>query len=64
DGGWCDSIETCTLRKTTALGSSNHMEQQVQFSGILSHDPKQNPDRIGKIHDNRRLKTEKAGDIE
>lgn len=43
-GGWCDSVATCSLRKTTSLGSSNYMDQQVQFSGILSHDPAQNPD--------------------
>ncbi|GAB4833805.1 hypothetical protein Ancab_032054 [Ancistrocladus abbreviatus] len=43
-GGWCDTIESCSLRKTTALGSSNHMERQARFYGILSHDPKQNPD--------------------
>ncbi|XP_021867428.1 pectin acetylesterase 5 isoform X2 [Spinacia oleracea] len=42
-GGWCDSVATCALRKATALGSSNFMEQ-VQFSGILSHDPAENPD--------------------
>ncbi|CAO2820545.1 unnamed protein product [Amaranthus hypochondriacus] len=42
-GGWCDSVVTCALRKTTPLGSSNHMEQ-VHFSGILSHNPAQNPD--------------------
>ncbi|CAO2820546.1 unnamed protein product [Amaranthus hypochondriacus] len=41
-GGWCDSVVTCALRKTTPLGSSNHMEQ-VHFSGILSHNPAQNP---------------------
>ncbi|KAK9671353.1 hypothetical protein RND81_12G024100 [Saponaria officinalis] len=43
-GGWCDSITSCSFRKTTALGSSNHMERQVRFSGVLSHDPAQNPD--------------------
>uniref|UniRef100_A0A7C8ZIA1 Pectin acetylesterase n=1 Tax=Opuntia streptacantha TaxID=393608 RepID=A0A7C8ZIA1_OPUST len=43
-GGWCDSIASCLSRKTTALGSSHHMELQVQFSGILSHDSTLNPD--------------------
>ncbi|XVF55287.1 hypothetical protein PTKIN_Ptkin06aG0024800 [Pterospermum kingtungense] len=43
-GGWCNSIETCNFRKKTALGSSNYMESQVQFSGILSRHPDQNPD--------------------
>ncbi|GMH23088.1 hypothetical protein Nepgr_024931 [Nepenthes gracilis] len=43
-GGWCDTIASCSLRKATALGSSDHMERQVLFSGILSNDPMQNPD--------------------
>ncbi|KAH9735897.1 Pectin acetylesterase 5 [Citrus sinensis] len=43
-GGWCNTIESCSTRKTTALGSSNFMERQVSFSGILSSDPSQNPD--------------------
>lgn len=43
-GGWCDSIASCSFRKTTALGSSNYMEHQVRFSGILSHDASENPD--------------------
>ncbi|XVE76363.1 hypothetical protein DITRI_Ditri12bG0166300 [Diplodiscus trichospermus] len=43
-GGWCNSIKTCNSRKGTALGSSNYMERQVTFSGILSRHPSQNPD--------------------
>ncbi|KAG8504196.1 hypothetical protein CXB51_002612 [Gossypium anomalum] len=43
-GGWCNSIESCNSRKGTSLGSSNYMEHQVQFAGILSQDPSQNPD--------------------
>ncbi|KAK6290450.1 hypothetical protein POUND7_001991 [Theobroma cacao] len=43
-GGWCNSIESCNYRKRTALGSSNYMDQLVQFSGILSRHPSQNPD--------------------
>ncbi|KAH9672268.1 Pectin acetylesterase 5 [Citrus sinensis] len=53
-GGWCNTIESCSTRKTTALGSSNFMERQVSFSGILSSDPSQNPDFFSwnkvKIH--------------
>ncbi|GLT89583.1 hypothetical protein SLE2022_075610 [Rubroshorea leprosula] len=43
-GGWCNTIEKCSYRKTTALGSSDHMESFVEFAGILSRDPSQNPD--------------------
>lgn len=43
-GGWCNTVASCLIRKTTALGSSNYMERQVRFSGILSHDSSQNPD--------------------
>ncbi|PON76130.1 Pectinacetylesterase/NOTUM [Trema orientale] len=43
-GGWCNSVASCSLRKKTALGSSNYMEPRVRFSGILSPDPSQNPD--------------------
>ncbi|KAK8665913.1 hypothetical protein V6N13_006070 [Hibiscus sabdariffa] len=43
-GGWCNSIETCNIRKRTALGSSNYMDRLVSFAGILSRQPSQNPD--------------------
>ncbi|KAJ0087973.1 hypothetical protein Patl1_31875 [Pistacia atlantica] len=43
-GGWCNSVASCLSRKTTPLGSSNFMEQQVGFAGILSSDTSQNPD--------------------
>uniref|UniRef100_A0A7N0T5J2 Pectin acetylesterase n=1 Tax=Kalanchoe fedtschenkoi TaxID=63787 RepID=A0A7N0T5J2_KALFE len=43
-GGWCDSVESCSFRKTTALGSSDFMDPRVPFSGILSSDEKRNPD--------------------
>uniref|UniRef100_A0A5B7BBU3 Pectin acetylesterase n=1 Tax=Davidia involucrata TaxID=16924 RepID=A0A5B7BBU3_DAVIN len=43
-GGWCNTIESCSLRKKTALGSSKYMDRQVQFAGILSRDSSQNPD--------------------
>ncbi|KAL3531818.1 hypothetical protein ACH5RR_005339 [Cinchona calisaya] len=43
-GGWCNTIASCLSRKRTVLGSSKYMDSQVQFSGILSHDPLQNPD--------------------
>ncbi|EXC30994.1 hypothetical protein L484_021294 [Morus notabilis] len=43
-GGWCNTIESCSLRKMTALGSSNYMERRIHFSGILSRDPSENHD--------------------
>lgn len=43
-GGWCNTVASCSFRMKTALGSSNYMEHQVQFSGILSRHPSQNPD--------------------
>ncbi|KAJ3676416.1 hypothetical protein LUZ60_003828 [Juncus effusus] len=43
-GGWCRNLEKCTSRKYTNLGSSNKMESQVPFIGILSNIPSQNPD--------------------
>ncbi|KAL7133833.1 hypothetical protein ABFS83_12G166700 [Erythranthe nasuta] len=43
-GGWCNTVSSCSSRKKTSLGSSTYMEHRVQFFGILSHDPLQNPD--------------------
>ncbi|CAI9098224.1 OLC1v1034834C1 [Oldenlandia corymbosa var. corymbosa] len=43
-GGWCNSIASCTYRKQTLLGSSKYMEPEIQFTGMLSNDPSQNPD--------------------
>ncbi|XP_074379194.1 pectin acetylesterase 5-like isoform X2 [Apium graveolens] len=43
-GAWCNTIASCSDRKTTSLGSSKYMEQEVLFPGILSSDPSQNPD--------------------
>lgn len=42
-GGWCNTIASCSYRKTTALGSSKYMDRQVKFAGILSSDPYENP---------------------
>ncbi|MQL93022.1 hypothetical protein Taro_025660 [Colocasia esculenta] len=42
-GGWCNSVASCSSRKMTMLGSSNHMEQ-VSFQGILSRYQSHNPD--------------------
>ncbi|GER30275.1 pectinacetylesterase family protein [Striga asiatica] len=43
-GTWCNNVTTCLARKKTRLGSSNLMEKQVVFSGILSNKKKFNPD--------------------
>ncbi|KAJ4842679.1 hypothetical protein Tsubulata_014901 [Turnera subulata] len=43
-GGWCNTLESCTRRQVTPLGSSKYMEPQVRFSGILSRYPTQNPE--------------------
>ncbi|KAF6137766.1 hypothetical protein GIB67_040474 [Kingdonia uniflora] len=43
-GGWCNTIESCSARKLTALGSSNYMDRQVRFTGILSRKASENPD--------------------
>ncbi|CAM0912391.1 unnamed protein product [Alopecurus aequalis] len=42
-GGWCSTIEDCSKRKKSGLGSSSLMEA-VQLAGIFSADPKQNSD--------------------
>ncbi|KAJ8475692.1 hypothetical protein OPV22_019419 [Ensete ventricosum] len=43
-GGWCNNGATCRFSKNTIHGSSNYMEKQVQFSGISSNKPEENPD--------------------
>ncbi|KAG6529603.1 hypothetical protein ZIOFF_011812 [Zingiber officinale] len=43
-GGWCRNPTTCGYRKDSALGSSNKMDAQSYFSGILTNDQALNPD--------------------
>ncbi|XP_048336789.1 pectin acetylesterase 3 isoform X1 [Ziziphus jujuba] len=43
-GGWCNTIASCVYRKTTRRGSSNYMEKQLPFTGILSNKAEENPD--------------------
>ncbi|CAN1219278.1 Pectin acetylesterase 12 [Linum perenne] len=43
-GGWCNNIRTCVYRKNTRRGSSNYMEKQLAFTGILSNKAGENPD--------------------
>lgn len=43
-GGWCNNVRTCMYRKKTRRGSSNYMEKQIPFTGILSNKAEENPD--------------------
>lgn len=43
-GGWCNDHRNCVYRKRTHRGSSNYMERQIPFTGILSNKPEENPD--------------------
>lgn len=43
-GGWCNDVNSCVYRKKTRRGSSNYMEKALQFTGILSNKPDENPD--------------------
>ncbi|KAJ6848543.1 pectin acetylesterase 12-like [Iris pallida] len=43
-GGWCNDINTCVYRKKTRRGSSNYMEKQIPFTGLLSNKADENPD--------------------
>ncbi|WVZ05340.1 hypothetical protein V8G54_018686 [Vigna mungo] len=43
-GGWCNNIRTCVYRKKTRRGSSDFMEKEIYFTGILSNKAEENPD--------------------
>ncbi|CAH2076086.1 unnamed protein product [Thlaspi arvense] len=43
-GGCCNSHSSCVYRKTTRRGSSRFMEKALNFTGILSNKPQENPD--------------------
>uniref|UniRef100_A0A453MAV2 Pectin acetylesterase n=1 Tax=Aegilops tauschii subsp. strangulata TaxID=200361 RepID=A0A453MAV2_AEGTS len=43
-GSWCESVGSCLYRKVSRLGSSNLMNRQMYFGGILSSSPAENPD--------------------
>ncbi|EEE62081.1 hypothetical protein OsJ_16865 [Oryza sativa Japonica Group] len=43
-GGWCRNLRSCASRQKSVLGSSQYMECQIEFAGILSNDKFQNPD--------------------
>ncbi|KMZ57509.1 pectin acetylesterase, family CE13 [Zostera marina] len=43
-GGWCNNVTKCLARRKTRMGSSKAMLKKLAFSGILSNNPKHNPD--------------------
>ncbi|GAB4855686.1 Pectin acetylesterase 10 [Ancistrocladus abbreviatus] len=43
-GGWCNDHRSCVYRKKTRRGSSNYMEKEIPFTGLLSNKPEENPD--------------------
>ncbi|KAL0675741.1 hypothetical protein Bca4012_003722 [Brassica carinata] len=45
-GGWCNNVRTCVYRKKTRRGSSNYMEKELQFTGILSDKAQENPVKL------------------
>jgi hypothetical protein len=51
-GGWCNDVSSCVFRKGSRRGSSNHMERQLQFTGIMSNRPGENPGIVLKLHKN------------
>ncbi|GJN31995.1 hypothetical protein PR202_gb20461 [Eleusine coracana subsp. coracana] len=42
-GAWCNNARTCRLTKGSGRGSSDHMEKEIAFTGIMSS-PVANPD--------------------
>ncbi|TVU21120.1 hypothetical protein EJB05_30737 [Eragrostis curvula] len=43
-GGWCNNVRACQFRKTSRRGSSDLMEKEIPFAGIMSNSPADNPD--------------------
>ncbi|KAM3264179.1 pectin acetylesterase 8-like [Capsicum annuum] len=43
-GGWCRNVTLCLERTNSRRGSSAKMDQHYDFSGMLSNDPKFNPE--------------------
>ena len=43
-GGWCYDEEACLGRSKTDIGSSKKWKSTQDFGGLLSDDPKENPD--------------------
>ncbi|KAG0537560.1 hypothetical protein BDA96_03G159100 [Sorghum bicolor] len=43
-GGWCNNVRACQFRKASRRGSSDLMEKEIPFGGIMSSSPVDNPD--------------------
>ncbi|CAD6238621.1 unnamed protein product [Miscanthus lutarioriparius] len=43
-GAWCNSAKTCQLTKSSGRGSSDHMDKEIPFTGIMSSSSAVNPD--------------------
>ncbi|KAJ1283585.1 hypothetical protein BS78_03G139200 [Paspalum vaginatum] len=43
-GGWCNNVRACQFRKGSRRGSSDLMEKEIPFGGIMSSSPVDNPD--------------------
>ncbi|XP_066308847.1 pectin acetylesterase 3-like [Miscanthus floridulus] len=43
-GGWCNNVRACQFRKGSRRGSSDLMEKEIPFGGIMSSSPLDNPD--------------------
>lgn len=48
-GSWCNNAIRCIYRKKTSRRSSNHMEKQLVFTGILSKKAEDNPGSLSFI---------------
>ena len=42
-GGWCNNVRACQFRKVSRRGSSDLMEKEIPFGGIMSSSPLDNP---------------------
>jgi hypothetical protein len=42
-GAWCNSAKTCRLTKSSGRGSSDHMDKEIPFTGIMSSSSAVNP---------------------
>ncbi|XP_008673018.1 carboxylic ester hydrolase isoform X1 [Zea mays] len=43
-GAWCNSAKTCRLTRSSGRGSSDHMDKEIPFTGIMSSSRAVNPD--------------------
>ncbi|WVZ71351.1 hypothetical protein U9M48_019944 [Paspalum notatum var. saurae] len=43
-GGWCNNARACQFRKSSRRGSSDLMDKEIPFGGIMSSSPVDNPD--------------------